>query len=212
MKLEFSCDDGSVYDLKFAELLDKYKLEGTFYIPVYWEHCLNGGREPINENQFLELSKRFEIGSHTKYHPLLTKIPQSEAKEEIEDSKTMLEDIIGKEVTKFCYPRGYSNTKIRQMVKDAGYTSARGVKVGRFTRSEDPFDEHTTVHVYNGRKEYSSGWLSYARNMLKMAITANEINSDEVVYHLWLHGWEVERDNLWGELDTFLGELISHRN
>lgn len=213
MIIKTSCDDGSVYDLKFAKLLTKHELDGIFYIPVNWRDYLTSvGREPMSLDQFLDLASKFEIGSHTITHRHLTSLSVPEARKEIVDSRKALQDLTGQPINSFCYPRGYSHAKHREMVEEAGYTNARGVRVGRFTKSENPFNEDTTVHVYNGRKEYPHGWLNYARNMLKMAKQAERINAEnsgetEIVYHLWLHGWEVERDNLWEELDTFLGEL-----
>jgi len=67
------------------------------------------------------LSQGVEFGSHTLNHPNLTRIPLNKAQREIEDSKKMLEDKIGKEVHFFSYPFGKHNRDIEKLVENAGY-------------------------------------------------------------------------------------------
>jgi peptidoglycan/xylan/chitin deacetylase (PgdA/CDA1 family) len=84
-----SWDDGSILDLKVAELLDRYGLKGAFYLPrSLFAH-------PLGKNDVIALDNRFEIRAHTLNHVDLTSIAPAEAKEEIEGSKTYLEDLLG---------------------------------------------------------------------------------------------------------------------
>src|SRR5437879_13418201 len=62
-----SWDDGHQLDLRVAELLTKYRLHGTFYIPKAAE---NGTRKAA---QVRELSRAFEIGAHPLHHVILTR-------------------------------------------------------------------------------------------------------------------------------------------
>jgi len=64
------------------------------------------------------------FGAHTVHHPILTKISPRRAQEEITESKSCLEGIIGQEVKGFCYPNGGEddfNDVIKSMVQHAGY-------------------------------------------------------------------------------------------
>lgn len=65
-----------------------------------------------------------EIGCHTMNHPKLNKIPDHRLASEILDSKALLEDQLGAEITSFCYPKGRYNEKIIDRVKAAGYSGA----------------------------------------------------------------------------------------
>lgn len=47
-----------------------------------------------------------EVGAHTVRHPILAKLPNDEAQEEISESKSVLEAITGREVPLFAYPNG----------------------------------------------------------------------------------------------------------
>lgn len=204
MKIKASFDDATIEDLKVANLMKKYGIETIFYWPVRPSYPNEtNGRRSLNREQMDMLSKDFEIGSHTISHPLLTRIPADQAKIEITESKRMLADLFGQPINSFCYPRGYSNPQIQQMVVDAGYTSARSTLVGYVHDSENPFFEQTAVHVACDRKEYAgSDWLVYA---IKLARIAREV--PDSVYHLWGHSWEIEQRNDWEKLETLCQEL-----
>src|SRR5689334_11751921 len=72
-----SWDDGHQLDLRVAELLTKYRLHGTFYIPKAAE---NG---TMKAAQVRELSRAFEIGAHTLHHVVLTSTTDQQAWQEI---------------------------------------------------------------------------------------------------------------------------------
>ena len=138
MKIVLSFDDGCKLDMRIAELLDKYNLPGLFYIPVMWEsYNRTKGWEGLSQQDVLDLSNRFEIGSHSITHALLTKVPSAVADYEIIQSKPMLEMAIGKKVTSFCYPRGYANEHHKALVRRI-YDSGRSVIVGAVEEGDDP--------------------------------------------------------------------------
>ena len=69
-----------------------------------------------------------EIGGHTRTHPILARLPDEDARGEIEGGKADLEAIIGKPISMFAYPNGKPGTdyldKHVEMVKKAGFTTA----------------------------------------------------------------------------------------
>ena len=68
------------------------------------------------------------FGSHTLTHPFLTKISSKEAWREIKESKDYLEEKLGTKIQSFAYPYGDFNSKIKEMVKKAGYEIAVGLR------------------------------------------------------------------------------------
>ncbi len=72
--LSISVDDGHPTDFRTAELLNKYGLNATFYVPA-----TNSEREVISKQQVRELASRFEIGGHTLNHVTLTSVPPERA-------------------------------------------------------------------------------------------------------------------------------------
>jgi peptidoglycan/xylan/chitin deacetylase (PgdA/CDA1 family) len=101
-----------------------------------------------------------EIGSHTLTHPRLTQVSTSQAREEITDSKKKLEDTFGIAVEHFCYPYGDWNTAVRDIVAQAGYTSACTTNFGVNTTEADPFALKRITVRYPSRKLKNLGaWL-----------------------------------------------------
>lgn len=97
-----------------------------------WQQRAGDVVEPLmDEAQIREwLAAGHEIGSHTRTHPHLTRLPPEEAREEIVASKKKLEDRFGVAVEHFCYPYGDWNPAVRDLVAAAGYRSACTTEAG----------------------------------------------------------------------------------
>jgi peptidoglycan/xylan/chitin deacetylase (PgdA/CDA1 family) len=76
-----SWDDGHPLDLRLAELLHKYGLPATFYIP------LENQLPVLTQSQVRELSGKFEVGAHTVHHCDLLTMPDHVTRMEITDCK-----------------------------------------------------------------------------------------------------------------------------
>jgi peptidoglycan/xylan/chitin deacetylase (PgdA/CDA1 family) len=80
-----------------------------------------------------------EVGAHTVDHVNLEKTPEEEARRQIVQSKTMLEDMLGSEVTNFAYPYGGNQQIHRDMCRDAGFETATTTVRARARATDDPF-------------------------------------------------------------------------
>lgn len=83
------------------------------------------------------------VGAHTLTHPILARLADDEAREEIAGSKSRLEAITGRPVRLFAYPNGrphedYGPTHVR-MVREAGFAAAVSTAWGAATASCDRF-------------------------------------------------------------------------
>lgn len=207
MPIQFksSWDDGGVADERIAELMRKHDIQTVFYWPVNWQkYNALKQREALSPDAARGIALEFEIGSHGVNHELLTRVPLKIAFAEIATSKQILEDMFQKSITKFCYPRGYFNNDIKGMVKGAGYTEGRTVKVGALDEGKDPFEMPTTVHVGYDRAEYDGRtWLEYAKSKIKDAVEKS-LAGEEVTYHMWGHGFELDKYNSWDDLIELL--------
>jgi peptidoglycan/xylan/chitin deacetylase (PgdA/CDA1 family) len=81
-----------------------------------------------------------EIGSHSSTHRNLSKLSQSEAREQIFGSKKKLEDTFGIPIRHFCYPHGKWNPMVRDLVGEAGYTTACTTEFGVNTAATPKFE------------------------------------------------------------------------
>jgi peptidoglycan/xylan/chitin deacetylase (PgdA/CDA1 family) len=211
-----SWDDGHILDKKLALLLQKYNLKGTFYIsPKNSEFKKD---DLLDNSEILALSKNFEIGAHTMTHPRLPYITKEEAKKEIEDSKVFLENIIGRPVTSFCYPRGEYLPFHKEMVKDAGFSLARTVRRFITDTAFDPYELHTTIHAYRHYSDITKiakhtrynpiTFLDYYLNWDRFAISLFEKTKREGgVFHLWGHSWEIEKFGTWASLERVFAHI-----
>lgn len=181
-----SIDDGCASDLRVAEIADKYEVKAIFYLPVEWHSlAFDKGYIPLSYNEALSIARRHEIGSHGYTHRYLTQIPLEEAIYEVFASKIALERLFKKPVTKFCFPRGYTNDDINIAVEQAGYAEAR------LTRGDNLVHVHPNSGANNNRD-----WIDVAVEKLEKGIDIE----------CWMHSWELDKYDLWNELEGFLSE------
>ncbi|HKQ75637.1 MAG TPA: polysaccharide deacetylase family protein [Blastocatellia bacterium] len=79
-----------------------------------------------------------EIGSHTLTHPILTNVGDERLRRELRDSKSRLEEVLGRQVDLFCYPNGDNDKRVRCEVLRAGYLGAVTIVNGLNGRGDDP--------------------------------------------------------------------------
>ena len=64
------------------------------------------------------------VGSHTQSHPMLTKIPTEEVRQELLESKNIIEQHLSTPVNHFSYPHSAYNMEIANELRLIGYKSA----------------------------------------------------------------------------------------
>lgn len=106
-------------------ILNNAGIKGTFYIcPGFWNaQGVADGYMTLADVRKLVAAGQ-SIGAHTLTHPHLTEIPISEARRQIVQSKSILQNSLGILITAFAYPFGEFNDAVVAEVKKAGYTSA----------------------------------------------------------------------------------------
>lgn len=88
-----------------------------------------GGRRMLDWTQLREMRDAgIEIGSHSVRHPHLDMVGGRRAWRELVDSRVLLEDGLGCQVTSFAYPYGHHTRRTQRLARAAGYLSACGVK------------------------------------------------------------------------------------
>jgi len=211
-----SWDDGYSKDLKLANLLDKYGIKGTFYIPI---RSIN---KWLSVDDLRTIAENHEIGAHTISHCILTETTMANARHEIIESKRQLERILNVKIDCFCYPNSKYNENIKTLVKNSGYLCARTIQRFCFTLPNDLFQMGTTLQVLNFKRDFLSilkitkSPLSSVRGVLDWEYLAKllfdyTLNKGEV-YHLWGHSWEIEKRGYWDKLENFLSYVAHRKN
>jgi hypothetical protein len=209
-----SVDDGHPTDLRTKDLLEKYGLKATFYIPA-----TNHERPVMSRTEIQQLGKRFEIGGHTMNHMALKSLTSERARGEISDGKKWLEDLLGTSVASFCYPRGKFNGRIAALVEEAGFLGARTCFLNLNTFPKNPFywgvSTHASPHSpfiqvrhallernYPGAVNYfrvfkaTRDWQAHFFHSLEY------VGRKGGIAHLYLHSWEMESFGHWAKLES----------
>ncbi len=130
-------DDGyqDAYDSAFS-LLQKYQMTGMFYLIVN----KIGTPGYLTWEEILEMQKAgMMFGSHTLTHSDLRNLSPVNLEKEIKESREILTQKLGQEVTDFCYPSGkYSDTVLAEVKKDK-YQTAVTTNSGISSLKDDPF-------------------------------------------------------------------------
>lgn len=167
-------DDG--FDIQFTvgiPMLKKRNLPATFY--VITDRVDSVAKSVIFHN----LTKDFEIGSHTVTHPNLIKIGNDEAIKELVNSKLYLEQYFGVNAgLTMSYPWGLYDISIEKIVKN-NYLAARSTAEGynsiftadRFALKMQSFNDKTKASTANS-------WIDFAiKNQLWLVEMLHGINN-----------------------------------
>lgn len=140
-------DDGyhDIYENAFP-IMKKYNYTGTIFIITNY----------IGEDRYLDLNEirelkqaGWQIESHTLSHPNLANISQEEEKNQISESKRIIEESVGNVVTFLSYPAGKYDDETIELTKKAGYRGAVTTNEGNSNNIED---------IYKLNRERVSGY------------------------------------------------------
>jgi len=207
-----SFDDAGALDMRLGDLLLKYEIPSVFYVPINWK--MRG----LEDSQIARLAglgscplcpkmkRLFDIGAHGLNHLNLKKLVQQgkekEAMLEIAGAKTALEAIIKRPVTRFAYPFGQYNNKVKEMVKTAGYKSARTTRLLSTNFPKDPYETDISVVVYpkvNAHKNRT--WIEVGYELFDKVI------KEGGRFELYGHSLDLEVSNMWEFFEEFVAYM-----
>ena len=100
-----------------------------------------------------------QIGSHTRHHEILTRIPLDQAQREIGESKSDIESHLGISCRICAYPNGSLSPVIRDLAEEQGYSQAFSNRPGIWTKGTDPFNI-PRINLWEGSLTDNSGDFS----------------------------------------------------
>ncbi len=116
-------------------VLRKYGFTATIFLATdyidrvcSWEKHDSIARLPLlSWDEIKEMSDYgIDFESHTCSHPYLSRLSREEMKNELLESKTVIESQLNKQVTFFCHPYGDSSRETQDAVRECGYVGAFG--------------------------------------------------------------------------------------
>lgn len=87
-------------------------------------------------------SKGFSCDAHTMTHPKLPTLGLAECRREVEESRYVLKQELGREIRHFAYPFGLYDEMSRSIVREAGFDSACSTRRRLSGQYDDPWALH----------------------------------------------------------------------
>ena len=100
-------------------------------------------RQALNIKEMKEMLTDVDFQPHTQFHPILPHCTETECRQEILESKTDLERLLEIECSHFSYPNGDYTDREIEIVKTAGFRSARTTVIGWNTLKTAPYQLKT---------------------------------------------------------------------
>lgn len=189
-------DDGykNFYDNAYP-LLTKYNLPATLFVPSglipesgYGQF---EGAHLMNWLQIRECANQqlIDIESHSLMHTRLTELNFDMLKQELSQSKSIIENRIQKEVTSFSYPFRFPDENksfislLCALYKESGYTISVTTRIGTVHRGDNmyilkriPVNEYDDLKLFKAKLEGSYDWL-YSFQYLSKTMKSLQINN-----------------------------------
>lgn len=206
--LTLSYDDGSIYDIRLAEILNKYGIKATFNIQSSDFYPEDGEIDGQWKMKVSEVKALFEDGIHELAihgytHPFFGLLRSEKVITEVLDDRRKLENELGMIVRGMAYAFGSYNDEVVDCLKKCGVCYSRTVdSTESFAMPDDWLKWNPTCHHNNPKLfDLAKGFIEKkdvyeARNHL---------------FYLWGHSHEFERDKTWELIEKF-SELISKKD
>ncbi len=205
-----SFDDGTVQDIRFTEIINKYGLKCTFNINSGFfgqkhrliRENLDVDHSELDADTAVIVYKGHEVAVHTVHHPNLLNLDKENIIKEVKDDEDALEKLFGYEIIGMAYPGGpyYNDFVIDTILENSKIRYARTTCSHNTFKMPDRLMEwHPTCHM-NDEKLFE-----LAETFIK------DTSDNDMLFYVWGHSFEFDIDNSWGRLEEFC-KYISGRD
>ena len=204
-----SYDDAVVQDIRLIEIMNKNGLKGTFNINT--ELFLKEDEKFTTSNPFRRLTEKeavelyrnsgHEVALHTATHPYLEQLTKERICYEIMEDKRRLEKLFGYTIRGLAYPYGSTSDEVIDILKNLGVIYARTVQTTHsFTIP------HNWLRLSATTRNTDPELMDIAEKFVGLV----DEFSRPMLFYMWGHSWEFERDNNWDRMEQF-AEFIGKR-
>lgn len=196
--LTFSYDDGQVYDRRLAALFRQYGLKADFH--------LNSAR--VGTEGFVtweELPALYEgqgLACHGAHHAFPAQLSGTALASEYAEDRHALERASGRILRGCSYAYGEYDARVKEVLRALGFTWCRTVcATGDFSLPRDFLEWNPTCHhsaAFSGELPELFLRLPRQRKLL--------------LFSVWGHSYEFERDHQWAELERLCASLAGRED
>ncbi len=123
-------------ELKKIPTKNKHEILRDYYFEIRKEF---NERQALSYEEIMEMKGTVNFQSHTMFHPILPMCDEQEAKDEIFESKKILESKFGLAINAIAYPNGDYSDRDIELCKKAGYECGITIDYGFNTLNSDIF-------------------------------------------------------------------------
>lgn len=191
-----SFDDGTVYDARFVELLNKYQIPCTFNLNSGLEDFVwyYDDRYPIRRQRLagtVEQYRGHEIASHSLHHHWLNTLTPPELSREIEEDCVALKEIFGVTDLGFAVPFTACGERESRIIRKFVRYIRLSERSESFALPADPY--HIPIHGLYNDPDIREKILQFSENTLPVSL-----------FVLAGHSYEFEVLNHWQYMESLL--------
>ena len=201
--LILSYDDGTIEDIKLAQLFDKHDLIGTFNLNSGFLGTTRGWPQKdgdtvyqryVPKDSLTTIYKNHEIGVHGAFHKNFKDISNDEILKEIDTDIKELKALTGRDIVSMAYPYGATNTKIAKLISNGSIINGRTIN---------------NTYKFGFPKNYML-WkpTCHDRKVLDLVDSFIELNGKGLsLFYVWGHSWEFKDEQRWNNMKTFCEKI-----
>lgn len=189
-----SYDDGTIFDRKLIEILDKYGLKCTFNLNSELYANETGGRR-LTKDEATELYKNspHEVAIHGAKHFSLAEVSSEVATRDVVVDRENIEKQFGRIIKGMAYANGSYNDTVVEILRNCG------IKYARTTVATNKFDIPTD-------------WLRLPTTCHHTAANLDELTDEFInikggnfpkLFYLWGHSYEFNDSDNWEIIENF---------
>ena len=197
--VSLSFDDGTIYDKRFIDLLNKYVLRATFNLnsglkDFIWYYEDKPIRR-LNLEESKEIYKGHEVASHSLTHPYFSSLDEKRQIREVEEDILNLEKIFSRKIEGFAFPFIDQTEANIQVVKNN--IDLKYIRCSIFTEKILPKDRyHVGINALYDDKDIYEKLERYKSNILPNSL-----------FVIAGHSYEFEVKNDWEKIEKLLKYL-----
>ena len=199
-----SFDDGTIYDLRFIELLNKYNLSATLNLnsgldDFVWYY----GSHPIERLKLKEVVSKYkghEVCSHSLTHPYFSSLDREDIIRQVKEDIDNLSSIFNQEVVGFAFPFHDQTEDNIQTIKNN--IDLKYIRYSCFKEEYVPLDRyHIPLNALYDDEDIYVKLEKFSKN-----------NLENSLFVIAGHSYEFEVKNDWDKIEELLKYLSLNKD
>lgn len=195
-----SFDDGTIYDGRFVELLNRLGIPCTFNLNTGLEDFVwKFEGKPVRRQRLADTVEQYrghEIASHTLHHPLLTSLDDESLRREVGEDCENLRRIFGVKEVGFGVPFTACGEREVAIIAPMVHYIRLSEFREDFALPEDPY--HIPIHGLYNQPDIYNRIYDFSKNELPVSL-----------FVMAGHSYEFEMLNQWAYMEKLLGYIQS---